>query len=319
MRSATKVGSDRRALPDRIPAAPLRRQQPQASLGVLGEGQSRVDEFVDFGLVRADSKGAPAHGHRAPGCKPNSALARRPATAPGRPPRSPGGMRRSRPGPRGRTRDPGPARSGRAHAPRPTSRAAGPPRGARLPCRGRSAGGRSSLRGAGSERRSPEPARGRLRPARRPRRTSCSIASRKCSPISPASSAFGSSAIPSSHVPTDACERARCVAVIVPYAASRRRACLKLSSTSPDRLDVGRVNTRPRSARRRNESPMSAAPSAARIGPSQKTRPTTAASWRTRRSASGSASIRATSTAWIESGIAALLASDRWRTASSRK
>ena len=320
MRSATNVGSDRSALPERIPAAPLHRQQPQPSLGVLGEVQSRVDELVDLGLVRAGQQTQPQRTAivRAAASRiraRSSAGKRRPV---GRLDRPAVCVDRSR-ARRGRTRDPGPGRSGRAHAPRPRSRAAAPPRGARSPCRARSAGGRSSLRAAGSERalartRSRSAASGQAVPS-----ASCSIASRKCSPISPASSAFGSSAIPSSHAPTDACERARCVVVIVPYAASRRRACLKLSSTSPDRLDVGRVNTRPRSARRRNESPMSAAPRAARTGPSQKTRPTTAASWRTRRSASGSASIRATSTAWIESGIAALPASDRWRTASSRK
>ena len=97
---------------------------------------------------------------------------------------------------------------------------------------------------------------------------------------------------------------------------------MKLSSTSPDKLDVGLVNTRPRSARRRRSAPMSTAPSAWRIGPSQKTRPTTDASWSTRRSASGRDSMRATRTAWIDDGIAARSAapvSTRWRTVSSRK
>ena len=42
---------------------------------------------------------------------------------------------------------------------------------------------------------------------------------------------------------------------------------MKLSSTSPDRLDVGRVKIRPRSASRRSESPMSVAPRARRTGP----------------------------------------------------
>ena len=81
------------------------------------------------------------------------------------------------------------------------------------------------------------------------------------------------------------------------------RACLKVYSTWPAMLDVGRIDTSPRRSSAIIGPPTSGEPTATATGSSQKIRPTTAASRRTRRSPSGSASMRAARRPWIVSGM----------------